>query len=216
MKYKVDLHVHSMSSGDNDSDPEESIVRAISLGLSGIAFTEHYYYGASEAVEALREKYGNAIALFRGVEFSSEEGHCLVFGVNTDGLSMEHRTARELIRVVNEAGGVVIPSHPYRRGSGVGDLIRDLKGICAVEGYNGCNIHVFNALAVEMAGRLGLPFTGGSDAHHPKEVGSCFTEFEDRPTYDNFISLLKAGRYRGVDTRKISRILNFGQAAIYD
>lgn len=215
MKYKVDLHVHSAFSGDNDSDPEESIRRAISLGLTGIAFTEHYYYGASEVVEGLKEKYGNAVAIFRGVEFSAEEGHCLVFGVDTDRLLMKRPTARELTTVVNAAGGVVIPSHPYRRGSGVGDLIAELEGICAVEGYNGCNIHAFNALAVEMAGKIKLPFTGGSDAHHPEEVGSCYTEFDDRPTCHNFVTLLKAGRYRGVDTRKVSRIFNFGPAANY-
>jgi predicted metal-dependent phosphoesterase TrpH len=216
MKYKVDLHVHSRFSGDNDSDPEESIMQAIRLGLTGIAFTEHYSYEASEPVEALREKYGNAIAIFRGVEFSSEEGHCLVFGVNTDCLPVRQAPAEELIRAVNASGGVVIPSHPYRKGSGVGDVVRDLKGICAVEGYNGCNMHVFNVQAIEMAKRLGLPFTGGSDAHFPEEVGSCFTEFEDRPTYENFVTVLRRGKYRGVDTRKISKMLHFGQAANYD
>ncbi len=217
MKYKVDLHVHSRFSGDNDSDPEESIIQAIRLGLAGIAFTEHYSYDASDTVEPLREKYGNAIAIFRGVEFSSEDGHCLVFGADTDRLPLAgHAPAEELIREVNQAGGVVIPSHPYRRGSGVGDRISDLKGICAVEGYNGCNIHAFNARAVEMAKRLKLPFTGGSDAHFPEEVGLCFTEFEDRPTNESLVRLLKGGRYRGVDTRKISKMLHSGQAVNYD
>lgn len=217
MKYSVDLHVHSRFSGDNDSDPEESIMQAISVGLAGIAFTEHYSYEASEPVEAFREKYGNVISIFRGVEFSSEEGHCLVFGVNTDRLPVASPVSvEELIEAVTGCGGVVIPSHPYRRGSGVGDMIRDLRGICAVEGYNGCNIHAFNARAVEMAGMLKLPFTGGSDAHFPDEVGSCFTEFADRPTCDNLVSLLKEGRYRGVDVRKISRLRHFGRAVVED
>lgn len=216
MEYKVDLHVHSRFSGDNDSDPEESIMRAIRLGLTGIAFTEHYSYEASEPVEALREKYGNAIAIFRGVEFSSEDGHCLVFGVDTDGLQVgTHAPAEELVRAVNRCGGVVIPSHPYRKGSGVGDMILDLKGICAVEGYNGCNIHAFNVRAVEMAKRLKLPFTGGSDAHLPEEVGLCFTAFEERPTYENLVPLLQGGRYMGVDARKISKGLHFGKAVNY-
>ena len=52
---------------------------------------------------------------------------------------------------------------------------------------------------------ISLPFTGGSDAHRPEEVGSCFTEFDDEVTYDNFIALLTGGRYRGVDKRRISR-----------
>ena len=42
MKFKIDLHIHTRESGDNDSDPEEVVVNAIEAGLDGIAFTEHY------------------------------------------------------------------------------------------------------------------------------------------------------------------------------
>lgn len=207
MKFNIDLHVHSLYSGDNDSDPEETIRHAVKLGLHGIAFTDHYSYGASEPVEKLREAYQDRILIFRGVEFSTSEGHCLVFGVNTDPLSEKFRyaPAGELIEMVTASGGVVIPSHPYRPGNSLGDLIRNVGGICAVEGYNGANMHAYNARAIQVAGSLNLPFTGGSDAHAPREVGSCYTEFDDRVTYDNVLDLLKAGRYRGVDTRKISR-----------
>lgn len=204
-RYKIDLHVHSRYSGDTDSEPEESVVRAIEVGLSGIAFTEHSFYEASGFVEGLREKYSYAIAIFRGVEFTCKEGHCLVFGVNTDRLLPKHSPAEEVIRKVHGEGGVVIPSHPYRRGNSLGDLIREVKGICAIEGYNGGNMHAFNVRAMEAAKELALPFTGGSDAHRPEEVGSCFTEFDDEVTYDNFIGLLTRGRYRGVDKRRISR-----------
>jgi hypothetical protein len=84
-------------------------------------------------------------------------------------------------------------------------MVLELSGICALEGCNGANMHAMNLKAIAAARRQELPFTGGSDAHAPLEVGSCFTEFEGAVTYDNFIGLLKAGRYRGVDTRKISR-----------
>ncbi len=205
MKFRIDLHVHSRYSGDNDSDPEESVVRALALGLEGIAFTEHYSYEASEPVERLREKYADRIMIFRGVEFSSAEGHCLIFGTDTDKLLVKHLPADEIVRAVSCAGGVVIPSHPFRRGTGMGDSVSRLKGICAVEGYNGCNLHAFNAKAIETAEALRLPFTGGSDAHAPEEVGSCYTEFYGEVTPDTFIDALKAGNYQGVDTRKISR-----------
>jgi hypothetical protein len=83
-----------------------------------------------------------------------------------------------------------------------------VDGLCALEGCNGCNMHAFNVKAVEAAAMLSLPTTGGSDAHASNEVGSCFTEFDDVVTYENFIDLLKAGKYRGVDMRKISRMIN--------
>jgi predicted metal-dependent phosphoesterase TrpH len=207
MKSLIDLHVHSRASGDNDADPIEVIEQAIARGLSGIAFTEHYSYEASEQVEALRERYSGRILLLRGVEFSTSEGHCLIFGANTDRRSLKYAPVSDLICMVAEDGGVVIPSHPYRSVNSLGDIVRSLPGIVALEGYNGCNMHAYNIRAVTAAQDRGLPYTGGSDAHAADEVGSCYTEFDDVVTQDNFLDLLKAGRFRGVDTRKISRLL---------
>jgi hypothetical protein len=208
MKFKIDLHVHSKYSTDNDADPEETVLRALERGLHGIVFTEHYSYEASEPVEKLKEKYGKDILLFRGVEYSTAEGHCLVFGADTDNLGIKYAPVSDVVRFVNRAGGVVIPSHPFRPGTSLGDLIMSLEGLCALEGHNGCNMHVMNMKAIEAAGMLKLPYTGGSDAHEPHDVGACFTEFDDAVTYENFIERLKAGRYQGVDTRKISRMVN--------
>lgn len=198
---RVDLHVHSRFSGDTDAEPEELIMHAIKQGLHGIAFTEHYSYEVSEPLEELKAQYKNKIMIFRGVEFSALEGHCLVFGVNTDVLPIKHLPLEEMIRIVNESGGVVIPSHPYRRGNSLGDVIKNAAGICALEGYNGCNMHAYNAKAVEMARVLNIPYTGGSDAHLPEEVGLCLTEFDDEVTSHNLIPMLKRGHYRGIDNR---------------
>jgi histidinol phosphatase-like PHP family hydrolase len=208
MSYKIDLHIHSKYSVDNDSDPEETVLRAIELGLHGIAFTEHYYYEASEPVEILKEKYMNSIMIFRGVEFSAAEGHCLVFGADTDKLGLKYASVEDVVRFVTGSGGVVIPSHPYRPGTSLGDMVRRVDGLAGLEGYNGANLHAYNEKAIAVAQSLKLPYTGGSDAHAPREVGSCYTEFNDTVTYDNFIFLLKKGEYRGVDTRKISRMIN--------
>lgn len=110
-----------------------------------------------------------------------------------------------MIDIVNHAGGVVIPSHPYRRGSSLGDLIMNMQGIYAVEGYNGCNMHTMNEKAVKIAQYLNLPYTGGSDAHAPQEVGSCYTEFNETVTSDNLVEILKSSNYQGIDTRKVSK-----------
>lgn len=207
MKYRIDLHVHSRFSADNDSDPEEMILRAIELGLHGIAFTEHDRYAASEPVESLKEKYGSSLIILRGVEYSTGEGHCLVFGADTDGIGVKHASIAQLIDHVERAGGVVIPSHPFRPGTSIGELVSTMKGLTALEGCNGANMHVYNERAIAAAGALNMPYTGGSDAHEPREVGSCFTEFDQEVSYKNVIELLKAGNYRGVDTRKISRAI---------
>jgi predicted metal-dependent phosphoesterase TrpH len=209
MEFNIDLHVHSKYSGDTDSEPEETIVCAIKSSLHGIAFTEHYSFEASEPVEKLREKYEDKIMIFRGVELSLPEGHCLVFGVNTDRLSIKNAPVEDVIRIINEKGGVVIPSHPYRGGNSMGDRIEHLKGFCAIEGHNGYSHYSQNVRAVRTAEELKMPYTGGSDAHEPEEVGACYTGFNNEITYDNFIAQLKSGNYKGVDTRKVSRVWPF-------
>ena len=209
MTFKIDLHVHSKFSGDTDSEPEETVLHAIQSNLYGIAFTEHYSYEVSEFAEKLREKYEDRIKVFRGVEFSSFDGHCLVFGVNTDRLAIKDASVEEVVLKVNEKGGVVIPTHPFRGSNSMGEKIKQVKGLCALEGYNGYSHHSQNKKAIKAASELSLPFTGGSDAHAPREVGSCFTEFTREVTDDNLIDMLKAGDYRGVDIRKISRAWPF-------
>jgi predicted metal-dependent phosphoesterase TrpH len=206
MEFNVDLHVHSSASGDSDAAPEELILRAIKIGLYGIAFTEHYSYEASEPVEVLSERYRKEILVLRGVEVSAADGHCLVYGVNTDRLLTSYMPMADIVHIVNRHGGVVIPSHPYRGINSLGDAVKTMKGICALEGYNGCNLHAFNVRAVEAAAALRLPFTGGSDAHDYASVGLCYTAFAEMVTRDNFVELLKSGKYHGIDTRKTSRV----------
>ncbi|MEK6672833.1 MAG: PHP domain-containing protein [Nitrospirota bacterium] len=202
MAFKIDLHVHSKYSEDNTADPEEMVIRAIDMGLDAIAFTEHYYYEASEPAEGLKERYSGRISIFRGVEYSSAEGHCLIFGLDTDRLALNYAPVEDIIKAVNKSGGVVIPSHPYRTGSSMGDTLLRINGICALEGHNGCNMRLYNSRAVETARMLNLPYTGGSDAHSAGEVGSCYTVFQDTATDDNLIELLKNGNYQGIDVRK--------------
>lgn len=202
MAFKIDLHVHSKYSEDNTADPEEMVIRAIDMGLDAIAFTEHYYYEASEPAEALKERYRGRISIFRGVEYSSAEGHCLIFGLDTDRLALNYAPVEDIIKAVAKSGGVVIPSHPYRTGSSLGDTLLRINGICALEGHNGCNMRPYNSRAVETARMLNLPYTGGSDAHSAGEVGSCYTVFQDTATDDNLIELLKKGNYQGIDARK--------------
>jgi predicted metal-dependent phosphoesterase TrpH len=205
--FLVDLHVHSAASGDNDADPDQLVAAAIGRGLDGLAFTEHDSWAASAFVDRLRERHRGRILLLRGVEISAAEGHCLVFGVDTDRLRLGGARVRDLVRAVAAAGGAVVPSHPFRPGSGIGELVREPGAFTALEGCNGANLRAMNERALGAARALGLPTTGGSDAHAPREVGSCRTVFEERVTPESFLAALRAGRYRGEDTRRASSSL---------
>lgn len=202
---RVDLHVHSAWSGDNDADPEEILERALEAGLDGVAFTEHYLYGASAFAEELRERWRGRILVFRGVELSTEEGHCLVFGADTDRLGLGGAPLAEVVRAADDAGGVAVPAHPFRGQASAGDRLLDIPGLRSLEGRNGLNMDAMNRRALDLAAALGIPHTGGSDAHEPRHVGACHTLFEDRVTEANLVELLLRGGYRGVDARRPSR-----------
>ena len=61
------MHVHCKFSGDNATEPEETIQMAIRRGLDGIVFTDHDVY--EEGVDILKQlqgKYAKWISIFRG------------------------------------------------------------------------------------------------------------------------------------------------------
>lgn len=207
--FKIDMHNHSYYSEDSTVSPEESVERALELGLDGIAFTEHNSYEASEPVERLKERYNGSIKIFRGMEYSSAEGHVLIFGIRDDRLLAAEQNApiREVIKIVAEQKCLIIIPHPFREWSLLRIDLSGLNGICAIEAYNHHNNRTENEKAVQAAQALRLPTTGGSDSHRIDEVGSCYTEFFVPVTYENFLDVLRGGQYRGVDRYEAERPL---------
>lgn len=193
------MHNHTVFSPDSTSEPRESVERARELGLNGIAFTEHNSYDASEPVESLKALYKD-ILILRGMEYTSAEGHVLIFGLSDGDIRRAGVNAplEDVIKIVNEEHGVVILPHPFREWSLLKTDIMKLKGVAAIEAYNGHNNELENERALKAASLLSLPTTGGSDSHNIMEVGNCFTEFSDLITYDNFLDVLRQGRYRGM------------------
>ena len=108
---KIDLHTHtSWGSACAYMDPDQLIKRAREVGLDGVCLTEHDQVWRSETIKRLRDKHD--FPVFGGVEVSTDLGHILAFGLNEPVLDIYH--ARDLRRVVDEAGGVMIAAHPFR------------------------------------------------------------------------------------------------------
>lgn len=76
-----DQHLHSKYSMDCRTEPEENVEAALSRGLAGLTFTEHFdthpddwsgciYDDAaySDAIRRLRDHYGNRIFIGKGIE----------------------------------------------------------------------------------------------------------------------------------------------------
>lgn len=204
----IDLHTHTHPlSYDSQLEPDDLIDVAKEAGLDGVCLTEHDFFWEREKARELARRHD--FLVIPAVEVNTENGHVLVFGLEAYAYGM-HRL-HELAALVEAAGGASIASHPYRRQLPF-ELLREgdwseaieraaanpaYKHVHAIEAYNGRGTARQNAFSIELAERLGLPTTAGSDAHTAGDVGACATEFERAITgLDDLIAELKAGRLR--------------------
>ncbi len=205
----IDLHAHSRPrSDDSDLSPVELILQAKQAGLDAICVTEHDWHWEEEEVSRLSRDLD--FLVFRGMEISSDEGHVLVFGLGEYRFGMHH--AGFIRKLVDEAGGVMIMAHPYRRQVHYNAAPQELLEVAcdnrvfqlvdAVETLNGRSNDRENEFALELSRRLDLKGVGGSDAHSFADIPTCATEFErEISTLEELMTELKAGRYWAVDLR---------------
>jgi len=177
---RIDMHVHSNKSPDALAPIGELVAEAKKKGLQGIALADHNYFHKS------KPKFKDFIILY-GCEVSSTKGHIEVFGV--DGAPT--RDPEKLCEFVQKESGVAIPAHPFSfHKNGVGPLAFKLSPV--IEKFNGTD--PINNLISRFKLKNG---TGGSDAHHPAELGLAWTEFEDVASEEDVLEALKNGKFKG-------------------
>ena len=201
---RIDLHIHtSPRSPCSHLGLEELIQEAKRLKLDGICLTEHQVVWSPEDAEKLAKE--GDIRVFRGNEFTTNQGDILAFGFYKD--IKELLTIQELREEVNDAGGFMIAAHPFRgfKTFGIGQLQMTVDQACgrkvfdfvdALETKNGGVSDQENDMAARVAARLGLPGTAGSDAHVADEVGKWVTDFERAiESEQELLEELRAGRF---------------------
>jgi len=202
---RIDLHIHTAPrSACSYIDPQELVQEARRLQLDAICLTEHQVVWNPDDVARLAEDAG--IRIFRGNEFTTDQGDILVFGFYED--IKELLIIQELREQVTAAGGYMIAAHPFRgfKTFGIGQLQMTVEQACkrkvlefvdAVEIGNGKLSPEENDMATKVAEKLGLPGTGGSDAHRVDEIATWVTVFEnDIKDEKELLQELHAGRYR--------------------
>ncbi len=204
---RIDLHIHtSPRSACSYIDPHELIQEVQRLKLDGICLTEHQVIWDSDEVNELARESG--IKIFRGNEFTTNQGDMLVFGLYKD--IKELMMIQELSEEVKTAGGYMIAAHPFRgfKTFGIGQLQMTVEQACrrkalefvdAIEVGNGKLSPDENDMARKVAQKLGLPGTAGSDAHRVDEVGRWATVFEKEiHTELELVQELHAGRFAAI------------------
>ena len=203
---RLDIHVHSNLS-DGTNTIKEIVEYAKKIGLNGISITDHNEISGS--LESLKYESKN-FKVIPGIEISAKEGHILCHNVtdvpkNFIGITHEyekHLAAKDVVQIFHDLGAIVIAAHPYdlyRRG--VGDLVYELD-FDAIEVING---HTFadRKDPVKVAKELGLPMTGGSDAHCLKEIGNVTIELND-----DFSTSIKSNNIKINSVSRSSMFLN--------
>ena len=189
---RVDLHSHTMWSGDSTTMPDELATSIVESGIDVLCITDHNAIaGAVELAdrlpcrvivgEELRTASGEVIGLFRTERVPSGVGHV------------------EAARAIRGQGGLVYVPHPFdpmRRNLSEPALreLAELGLIDAIEVHNSkTSLASLNRRAREFAAEYELAAGAGSDAHVPDAIGSAFVEMPDFTTAAEFLAGLWAG-----------------------
>ena len=205
----IDLHTHSYPrSDDSFMSVDELIEAAKDRGLDGVCLTEHDAFWSEEEIRTLSRRHG--FLVLGGAELNTDAGHVLVFGLDRYEFGM-HKPPVLRARV-DQVNGVIIGAHPYRRRFlpeaapeerlGMLDWAANDQffGLCdAVEGVNGRGKPAENQFSQDLASRLSLRVSGGSDAHRLEQMGSAATRFQSKiGSLEDLILELRMGRFEAV------------------
>jgi hypothetical protein len=193
---RVDLHTHTMWSGDSTTTPEEFAAAVEASGLDVVCITDHH--AIAGAVE-LRDRLACRVVV--GEELRTAAGEIIgLFLHERIPMGMTHLDAARAIR---DQGGVVYIPHPFdpMRRNLTETALRELADadlIDAIEVLNAkTSLDSLNRRAAAFAAEYGIVAGAGSDAHVPDALGAAFVEMPDFGTPIEFLASLAAGSVVG-------------------
>ncbi|TET70792.1 hypothetical protein E3J39_05875 [Candidatus Bathyarchaeota archaeon] len=192
MRLRIDLHVHTRDSLDSHISLDDAARRCREEDLDGFAVTNHDFF--SDIPSSWLKK--TDLVILRGMEVSARGAHILALDINEEvemGLGI-----RETVEKIHEQGGLAIIAHPY-------SVLRTWVNRREIEAAGFDLVEVANAYQfpygwmlernTRLAQELGLPQTGGSDAHIPRTVGRAYTVLEvDERSEEGVLEALRKGK----------------------
>ena len=192
MHIKADLHVHTIYSGDSVITPKDLVFYAKKRGLNAVAVTDH-----DRLDGALRIASEVDFPIIPGIEVSSLQGH--IIGLNVREPVGRDLSADETVERIHDLGGVAIACHPFALFKGsIGKYVTEKFD--AVEAINSSSFPFASSTrkANELAEKLRLPKTAGTDAHYGPVVGQAYTVIEAELAVDSMVKALVEGQCRAV------------------
>jgi len=186
---RVDLHSHTMWSGDSTTTPDELEQAVRDSGLDVLCITDH------NAIKGALELAGRLpCRVIVGEELRTHAGELIgLFLTERVPFGIPARDAAERIRA---QGGVVYVPHPFdpvRRNLSE-TALHDLAGaglLDAVEVFNAkTSLSHLNERAASFARDHGVLAGAGSDAHVPDALGAAFVEMPDFDGPQEFLAAL--------------------------
>jgi predicted metal-dependent phosphoesterase TrpH len=205
----IDMHVHTKASGDSSATVEKycRVVQRYRKhhAFHGMVITEHCLYDQKTNYQKIGDKYD--ILILQGVEADTDLGHLLLYGITPNFLkqvdvSKRNLNSHEVIKAINDCGGIAVPAHPFRDsiyGRALTESEFTLDEVSVIEELNGSNSRDENERATVLIKQTDLKGIGGSDAHYANRVWflKCATEFEDAIyNTDDLVKALHCGDFR--------------------
>ena len=187
---KLDLHVHTIYSGDSIISPKNLIKYAKIKGLDGFAITDHDTLKAYAILK--KQNLRNELVIIPGMEIKTHIGEITALFIE-DNIEFKNNHFLTVVETVKENNGLIIIPHPF-------DFLRDnslkikyLNDEIIKKYING--IEILNSRiilkrcikkAIVFNQKYNLFETGGSDAHLKEEIGNGYTLIQNTDkTHEN-------------------------------
>jgi len=180
----VDLHVHTFPASTCSTIARHELIdHCREHQLRAVALTNHGSIEDNRELELPLAEGG--VTLIHGVEISTLYGDFLIYSPDLDYLARFKDVDAVPLAGSLAGDAALVWAHPAagggRSGStfyeGLADVVAPF--IDAVEVWNGnWSDERYVTAAQRVADDLGLPATGGSDAHRVERIGRCTTEID--------------------------------------
>ena len=206
MLYKYEMHTHTCAcSACGVITAEQAVDVALEAGLSGLVFTNHFYYGNTcvdrhqpwtDFVKAYEDDFLRAkeyaadkdFDVIFGIEELYRPGkEVLIYGLDAGEIAaapeFRHMNLAEMRDFVISKGGIIAAAHPFRHRDYVPDPdnFDGEEFFNAIEVYNHQNTPEDNAQAERVFANSNLHMISGSDYHRfEHEMGKAGLAFPCR------------------------------------